>query len=155
MPALMNIDPRQQDLKSAMRTHRREIIDLLRRETPVRAALVMEEAGWPREWACHTIRQIEIEQNPANLAHGPVLNQKMRDRLQLQVACGAGLFSLCLLADIGFLFAGRIAIPPLVGLVAGLGMWLKAAPELKRYPDRRLPVYTPPKDQRGHNPGQY
>lgn len=151
----MKIDTQELDLKSALRTHRREILDLLKRETPLKAALVLEQAGWPRDWACHAIRQVEIEQNPAHLPYGAVENQKRRDRCQLRLSCGAGLFFVCLLLVVGFLFGGRIAILPTVGIFVGLGMWLKEIPELKRYPDRRLPVYTPPKDARGHNPGQY
>lgn len=151
----MTIDPENDSLESSIRRHSRAIVDLLRRDTPLRVALVLEQQGWPREWACTAIRQLEIQHNPAGLRHGAVANQGRRDRLNLEAIGGATLALLSLAVGVLFLVGGRIAIWAIVGLFIGAGACLRALPELKKHPDRRLPTYTPPKQLRGHQPGDY
>ena len=155
MAAPMTIDPSSLSMDAAIRLHRREIVDLLRKQVPVQAALSLEKEGWPRDWACEAIRKLEVEQNPGNLTLGSIANQAAREKLSLHVTLGAGLFFVCLVLGTGLLISGRIFIPCIVGIFVGAGLWMKAAPALKRYPDRRLPAYIPPKSLRGHHPDQY
>jgi hypothetical protein len=53
------------------------------------------------------------------------------------------------------LSAGGLIVIAYGAVFAGAGMWLKAYPQLKRYPDRPMPKYIPPRDARVHDPMNY
>ena len=151
--------PSTPDLQTAINENRSRLIDLLKQETPEKVALILEKEGWTREWACKAVRTVEIRNNPTYLRDGVIQHQKIRERLQMQVGLGAGIFIVALLISIATLasalaFGGLIVIT--YGAVfVGAGMFMRAYPHLKRYPDRRLPVYTPPKNARGEDPQDF
>lgn len=132
---------------------------MLKAEPPMDVALKLEADGWPRDWACKAVEHIEITQNPAGLRHGAQGNQMIRDRLQMQMGLGAVMFFVGLVVSVVTLvnamhFGGWVVIT--YGAVfAGGSMWLRAFPLRKQYPDRRIPVYVPPKDFRDHKPAEF
>lgn len=83
----------------------------------------------------------------------------MREKLQSQAMLGAGMFVIGLLVSIGTLTLA-LAVGGLVfiaygAVFCGATMWMQAFPRLKRYSDRPLPKYVPPRDKSKHDPGSF
>ena len=155
----MKVNTLEETLDSVTRKHLVGIIALLKRESPEQAALSLEREGWPREWACAAIAHIETKHNPAGLVHGSVRNQELREKLQTRAALGGAMFVIGLLVSLGTLvsalYTGGWIVIAYGAVFTGAGMWLQSFPLLKKYPDRRMPVYVPPKDPKDHNPNNY
>ena len=155
----MIISSEKTTLKEAFRDHKPAILDLLRTTTPEKAAIAMEKSGWPREWACKAVVEIETTRNPANLPNGWASNQRLREKHGSAAMFGACLFivgALVSLATLGIaLHSGGWILITYGAVITGAGLWLKNPPEVKKYPDRRLPLYVPPRDPKNSDPSQY
>ena len=151
--------PPLETYKESLTESRGELTDFLRGNTPVIAARELEKSGWTWEWACAAVETIEYKYNPARLAPDARRSQEIREKHQSHAMLGAGLFVIGLVVSIGTLAlalaAGGFIVIAYGAVFCGAGMWLKAYPQLKRYPDRPLPRYVPPKDSRNHNPGEF
>jgi len=149
----------QPSLQETINQNRMRLVELLKKEKPQKVALMLEKEGWSREWACKAVRTIEIRHNPTNVPHGPEKNQQIRDNLQMHAGMGAGLFVVGLLVSLlSFVFAmigGGLVIFAYGAIFVGAGMFMRAYPKLKQYPDRKLPLFLPPKDARGARPEDY
>lgn len=145
--------------KDSLIQSRQELTDFMRVNTPVVAARELEKAGWSWEWACAAVETVEYKYNPARLSPDARRGQEIREKHQSRAMLGAGMFVIGLLVSIGTLAlalaAGGLIIIAYGAVFCGAGMWLKAYPELKRYPDRPIPKYVPPKDSRNHDPGNF
>lgn len=140
----------QGSLQDAINANRMRLIDLLKSRKPEEVALLLGKEGWSREWACKAVRTVETIHNPAQLPHGAERNQAIREKLQMHAGLGAGIFLVGLIITI-FTVATALAFGGLViiaygAIFVGAGMFIRAYPQMKRYPDRRLPVFLPPKD---------
>lgn len=146
-------------LKEAFRDHRLAILDLLRTTTPEKAALILKKSGWPREWACRAVTEIETTRNPANLPNGWTNNQWRREKHEGRATLGACMFLVGTLVSLitlaSALHSGGWIVIAYGAVITGAGMWIRNAPEVKKYPDRRLPVYIPPRDPKNSNPADY
>lgn len=138
---------------------REELTNFMRINAPAVAARELEKAGWPWEWACAAVETVEYKYNPARLSPDARRSQEIRERLQSKSMLGAGIFVIGLLVSIGTLTlalaAGGLIVIAYGAVFAGAGMWLKAYPQLKQYPDRPIPKYVPTKDSSVHDPGSY
>ena len=138
---------------------RREIMDSLKINTPAAVVRNLEKASWTRDWACAAVEAIEYKYNPAGLSPSARRSQEIREKLQSQAALGAGLFIIGFVVSIGTLAialsAGGLIVIAYGAVFVGAGMWLKAYPQLKQYPDRPMPKYVPPRDTRVHDPMKY
>ncbi len=155
----MTISSETTTLKEAFKLHRGEITKLLATTTPEKAALSLEKNGWPRKWACKAVTELETTRNPSNLPQGWAHNQGRREKLQSTATIGAFLFIVGSLVSLislaSALHSGGWIIIAYGAVVSGAGMWMKSYPELKRYPDRKLPIYVPPRDLKNSNPDDY
>lgn len=146
-------------LKEAFREHRSEILGLLRSATPEKAAIILEKNGWPREWACKAVVEIETTRNPSNLHDGWASNQRSREKHESAAMLGACLFIVGTLVSLitlaSALHSGGWIIIAYGAVITGAGLWMKNAPAVKKYPDRRLPVYIAPRDPKNSDPSQY
>lgn len=147
--------PSTTDLQTAINENRSRLVELLKQESPEKVALILQKEGWTREWACQAVRTVEIRNNPTNLREGVVQNQKIRERLQMQVGLGAGIFIVALLISIVTLISGGVILIAYGAMFVGGGIFMRAYPHLKRYPERKLPVYIPPKNARGEDPQDF
>jgi len=145
--------------ESAFTESQGEIAQKLRQHTPMQAALLLEKEGWPREWACNAVSQIEVTKNPSGLRDGHAGNQRIREKLTLKAGVGGALFVVGLVVSLSTLLnafsSGGFILVMYGAVIAGARMWMKAFPRIKHYLDRRLPVYSPPRNTREHNPGEY
>ncbi|MGJ8723829.1 MAG: hypothetical protein ACSHYB_04665 [Roseibacillus sp.] len=142
----------------AVKTHRPEVFEKLKTNTPRHVVAILEKKGWSREWACQIVAGIERKRNPAGLMNGSDENQRLRKKYVLRAMLGGVFFLIGLLVTIGTLvisFAqGGIAIIAYGAIIwGGITFW-SAYPNISRYPDREIPVYHPPK-AKGHNPQDY
>lgn len=151
--------PPADNYKDSLLQSRQELTELLKINTPAAAARELEKAGWPWEWACAAVETVEYKYNPARLTPDARRSQEIRERLQSHAALGAGLFIVGLVISIGSLAialsAGGLIVIAYGAVFAGAGMWMKAYPQLKQYPDRPIPKYVPPRDKRVHDPGNF
>ena len=138
---------------------RQELTDALKLNPPAVVARELEKVGWPWEWACAAVETIEYKYNPARLFPDARRSRQMHDNLKSHAALGAGLFLVGLVVSIGTLAialsSGGLIVIAYGAVFVGAGMWLKAYPQLKQYPDRPMPKYIPPRDTRVHDPMNY
>ena len=151
--------PPSNSYSASLSESRRDLMDFLEKNTPAAAAKELEKAGWSWEWACAAVETIESKYNPARLSPDARRSQAIREKLQSQAALGAGIFIVGLVISIATLAialsAGGLIVIAYGAVFVGAGMWLKAYPQLKRYPDRPLPKYVAPRDRRVHDPTAY
>lgn len=151
--------PARGTLQDAINENRQRLVELLKKGSPEKTALILEKEGWSREWACKAVQTIETRHNPSNLVHGPKHNQQIRERLQTHAGIGACLFTIGFLVTtlslISAFSSGGWIIIAYGSIFAGAGMFLKSFPQLKRYPDRKPPLFLPPKDSGDGSPQDY
>lgn len=151
--------PPAETLKESLIQSRRELTEFMSTQTPAATARELEKAGWSWEWACAAVETVEYKYNPARLSPDAKGSQEIRERLQSQAMLGAGLFVIGLLISIGTLVlafkAGGLIVIAYGAVICGAGMWLKAYPQLSRYPDRPLPRYVTPRDSRNSSPADF
>ena len=153
------MQPPTENYKDSLIQVRHEVTDALRCNTPAAVARNLEKSGWPWEWACAVVETIEYKHNPARLSPDARRSQEIHDKLKSQAALGSGLFLVGLIVSIGTLAialsSGGLIVIAYGAVFVGAGMWLKAYPQLKQYPDRPMPKYIPPRDSRVHDPMNY
>ncbi|OYV05300.1 MAG: hypothetical protein CFE26_12310 [Verrucomicrobiales bacterium VVV1] len=153
------MQPPTKDYKESLLQVRQEVRDALKVATPATVARQLEKSGWSWEWACAVVETIEYKYNPAKLSPDAQRSQMIHDRLKSQASFGAGLFLVGLIVSVGTLAialsAGGFVVIAYGAVFVGAGMWIKAYPQLKRYPDRPMPKYVPPRDSRVHDPMSY
>jgi len=146
-------------LQEAINENRARLLDELKRGTPMKVALLLEKEGWSREWACKAVQTLEVKYNPAHLHDGSVKNQEIREKLQMRASIGAGLFILGTLVTVVTLLSalahGGLIVIAFGAIFSGASLWGHNYSRLKKYPDRRLPIYLPPKDSTGSRPQDY
>ena len=142
-----------------LRKNAQEIRGLLQASVPFQVALELEKRGWPREWACAAVETIECQYNPAGVAHGPIVNQKLRDASQMRFYLGIGLFVIGALVTVVTLAtaleSGGLVIVAYGAILSGASMAAVSFGGLKRYPDRPIPKYLAPRNPNEHDPGNY
>lgn len=145
--------------KDSLVQSRQELTDFMSVNTPAVAARELEKAGWSWEWACAAVEAVEYKYNPARLSPDALRSQEIREKLQSHAMLGAGMFVIGLLVSIGTLAlalaAGGLIVIAYGAVFCGAGMWLKSYPQLKRYPDRPIPKYVPPKNGRNCDPADF
>lgn len=153
------MQPPTKDYKESLMRVRQEVTDALKVGTPATVARELEKSGWSWEWACAVVETIEYKYNPAGLWPDARQSQMIHDKLKTQASVGAGLFLVGLITSIGTLAiafsAGGLVVIAYGAVFVGAGMWMKAHPQLKRYPDRPMPKYVAPRDSRVHDPTNY
>jgi hypothetical protein len=153
------MNPPTDSYAESLKLVRDQLIELMKGKTPYEAALLLEKAGWSREWACAAVEKIEYSHNPARLVPDAKRSQATRESLQSRFALGVGLLVIGLLVSLGTLFValsvGGWVFIAYGAVITGFGMCAQTLPLLRRYPDRPLPRYVPPKDARVHDPGSF
>ena len=138
--------PPAETFKDSLAQSRQELTDFMRVNPPAIAARELEKSGWSWEWACAAVETVEYKYNPARLTPDARGSQEIREKLQSHAMLGAGLFVIGLVVSIGTLVlalaAGGLIVIAYGAVFCGAGMWLKAYPQLKRYPDRPIPKYV-------------
>ncbi len=148
-----------ENFKDSLCQVRQEVTDALRVNTPAAVARDLEKSGWPWEWACAAVETIEYKYNPARLSPDARQSQEIHDKLKSRATLGLGLFLVGFFVSIGTLAialsGGGLIVVAYGAVIVGAGMWLKAYPQLKKYPDRPMPKYVPPRDSHVHDPKSY
>lgn len=151
--------PPKDNFKDSLSMVQRDLTNALKINTPASVAEDLKESGWPWEWACAAVEIIEYRYNPARLSPDARRSQEIHDKLRSHAALGAGLFIVGLVVSIGTLSialsSGGLIVIAYGAVFVGAGIWLKAYPQLKQYPDRPIPKYVPPRDARDHDPVNY
>lgn len=145
--------------KESLIESRQELTEFMKVNPPASAALELKKAGWSWEWACAAVETVEYKYNPAGLSPDARRSQEIREKLHSRAMLGGGIFIIGLIVSIGTLAlafaAGGLIIITWGAVFCGAGMWMNSFPKLKRYPDRPVPKYVPPKDSRSHDPANF
>ena len=151
--------PPKDNYQDSFKEAQQELRKALASKSPAAVARDLEKSGWTWEWACAAVETIEYQYNPAQLYPDARRSQEIREKLQMQASFGAGLFLVGLIVTfVTFAIAmtvGGLAIIAYGAVFVGAGLWLKTHPQLKKYPDRPLPKYVPPRDPKAHDPVNY
>lgn len=153
------MQPPTNDYKESLIQVSQQVTDALQVATPATVARELEKSGWSWEWACAVVETIEYKYNPARLSPDARRSQMIHDKLKSQASLGAGLFLVGLVISIGTVAiafsSGGLVVIAYGAVFVGAGMWMKAYPQLKQYPDRPMPRYVAPRDSRVHDPTNY
>ena len=146
--------------REAANVHIDEVFQELKLRKPRQVVALLEKNGWPREWACNIVADVEINDNPAKLKRSPEENQILRERYSSRVFFGAAILFVGLAVTIGslflaHLFGGFAIIAYGAVLWGGATLW-SGLSNVGLYPDRQIPVFrTPQVGEKEHDPESY
>lgn len=152
--------PDDSNYREAFAAREPEVLELLRKKSPVRVVSELQRQGWPRVWACELVGKLEREHNPAGLKLGADVSQRLRAQHLRMVILGGVAFV------IGWAVVILSAIPEFVGrgfiilaygaIICGAICLWRGFTILRACPDRRIPGCGGPDGaDRSHRPGTY